>query len=325
MTILLTGAAGFIGFHTAKALAARGERVVGVDNLNAYYDPALKDARLAELANIEGFSFEKADIADAARLVAIAREAKVDRIVHLAAQAGVRYSLENPFAYVESNLTGHVAVLEAARAIAPQHTVYASSSSVYGGNTKAPFAETDVADDPVSLYGATKKSDELLSQSYARLYGLTLTGLRFFTVYGPWGRPDMAYWIFAERIAEGRPIDVFNEGRMARDFTYIDDIVAGVLAALDHPPADRTPPHRVYNLGNDRPEALTSLIEAVETAMGAKAEKVMKPMQPGDVERTWADISRAREELGYAPKTALKDGIAAFAEWYLRWRRRNES
>ncbi len=315
MAVLVTGAAGFIGASVSRALIARGETVLGVDNLNDYYRPALKAARLAGLQTLKGFAFAELDIADADALKKAARAAGVDRIVHLAAQAGVRYSIENPFAYVQSNLKGHVCVLELARDLEPKHTVYASSSSVYGGNTKTPFAENDVTTDPVSLYGATKMSDEMLSNSYSRLYSLPLTGLRFFTVYGEWGRPDMAYWIFTEKILRGEPIRVFNQGKMGRDFTYIDDIVAGVLAALDRPAAGE-PPHRIYNLGNDQPEELMTLIETVEAALGMTAEKQFEPMQLGDVERTWADVSRARAELGYDPKTPLAEGIPAFVDWY---------
>ncbi|MEO1311887.1 MAG: NAD-dependent epimerase/dehydratase family protein [Pseudomonadota bacterium] len=317
MTVLVTGAAGFIGAAVSHALLDRGEAVLGVDNLNDYYRRSLKDARLARLEKRAGFSFQKLDLADADALKAAAQAAGVDRIVHLAAQAGVRYSIENPFAYVASNLQGHVSVLELARAIEPSHTVYASSSSVYGGNTKTPFAEDDVTVDPVSLYGATKMSDELLSNSYARLYGTPLTGLRFFTVYGEWGRPDMAYWIFTEKMLRGETIRVFNNGKMGRDFTYIADVVAGILAALDAP-ASGTPPHRVYNIGNDRPEELMTLITSIETALGAEAVKSFEPMQPGDVERTWADITRARSELGYDPKTPLEEGVARFVDWYRR-------
>ncbi|MEM6627204.1 MAG: NAD-dependent epimerase/dehydratase family protein [Pseudomonadota bacterium] len=322
--ILLTGVAGFIGFHTTVKLLERGEHVVGVDNLNTYYPAALKRARLAVLEAMPGFEFAEADIADPLVLPAVLKGRKPSQIVHLAAQAGVRYSIENPAAYVASNLVGHAVILEAARRWEVDNMLYASSSSVYGGNTKTPFSENDVTDDPVSFYGATKKSNELLSNSYARLYGLSLTGLRFFTVYGPWGRPDMAYWIFVEKILAGETIRIFNEGRMSRDFTYIDDIVAGVLAALDRPASglDIETPHRVYNLGNDQPEELMSLVDNIETALGQTAHKSFDPMQPGDVERTWADIARARAELDYAPRTDLKDGIEQFADWFRHWRTR---
>ena len=315
MTILVTGAAGFIGSFVSKALLARGETVIGVDNLNDYYSPELKKARLALLQENNRFTFHKMDIADFDGLAGIMQKTPAATIIHLAAQAGVRYSLENPFAYGHSNLAGHLSILEIARRFQVKHLVYASSSSIYGANEKTPFSEDDMTDRPVSLYGATKKSNELMSYSYARLYGLAQTGLRFFTVYGPWGRPDMAYWIFSEKMLAGEPIEVFNHGAMSRDFTYLDDIVAGVLAAHDRPPEGPAGPHRVYNLGNDRPEKLSALIEHLEREFGLTAQKVMKGMQDGDVERTWADISRARTELGYQPKVSLKDGIARYAAW----------
>ncbi|MGV6801962.1 MAG: NAD-dependent epimerase/dehydratase family protein [bacterium] len=316
MTILITGVAGFIGSHVAQALLARGERVIGVDNLNDYYSPALKQQRLARLVTQERFAFHQLDIADAPALMAISDE--VDRIIHLAAQAGVRYSIENPQAYVQSNLVGTSNILELARRLNVTHTVYASSSSVYGGNTKTPFCETDMTDDPVSFYGATKKSNELLANSYARLYKLSLTGLRFFTVHGPMGRPDMAYWLFADAIRSGRPIHIFNQGQMGRDFTYIDDIVCGVVAALDRPASGLglEVPHRVYNLGNDQPEELMTLVAAVERGMGQAAEKIYEPMQQGDVARTWADIARARKELDYSPTISLEEGVARFCHWF---------
>ncbi len=319
MTILVTGAAGFIGSYVARALLARGERVIGVDNLNDYYSSALKRARLQQFANDKSFQFHKIDIADHESLFEAMKSEKPTSIIHLAAQAGVRYSLENPFAYGRSNLDGHLAVLELARHLSVCHLVYASSSSVYGANEKAPFKETHRCDNPVSLYGATKKSNELMSSAYARLYALPQTGLRFFTVYGPWGRPDMAYWIFAEKMLKGEPIEVFNYGKMGRDFTYIDDIVDGVLAAHDAPPeAGEAGPgalHRIYNLGNDRPEALMTLIELLEKELGVKAQKELVGMQSGDVERTWADITRARRELGYQPKVTLAEGISRFVAW----------
>lgn len=314
MTILITGAAGFIGFHTATALLARGETIIGVDNLNDYYDVRLKETRLAKLQEHPRFTFIEADIANPSiqdRLSGLA----IDRIVHLAAQAGVRFSIESPRSYTHANLSGQTEMLELARKLKPKHTVYASSSSVYGANTKIPFAEDDRTDSPVSFYGATKKSCEILSESYARLYGLPLTGLRFFTVYGPIGRPDMAYMIFARKIMAGEPIDVFGEGEMGRDFTYVDDCVAGIIAALDTPP-EGTPPHRVFNLGNDQPETLGDFISYLEQHLGKKAERNLLPMQPGDVRRTWADIGRAREILGYDPKTSLKDGLSRFVDWY---------
>ncbi|MCQ8185180.1 NAD-dependent epimerase/dehydratase family protein [Parvularcula maris] len=319
MTILLTGAAGFIGARTAALLLARGETVVGVDNLNDYYDPGLKQARLDRLKGEAGFTFLRADIADPG-LAERVSELGIDRIIHLAAQAGVRYSIEAPRAYAASNLTGHTEMLEMARRFGVKHMVYASSSSVYGRNTDQPFREDQVTDTPVSFYGATKKANELMSESYASLYSIPLTGLRFFTVYGPMGRPDMAYMLFADAMMAGEPIKVFGEGQMARDFTYIDDIAEGVIAALDHPPKG-APPHRVYNLGNDRPEELSELIELLEEVLGRKAERQHLPMQQGDVRRTWASIDRAREELGYAPKTGLREGLAAFAAWYKEYRK----
>lgn len=315
MTILITGAAGFIGFHTAEALLARGEQVVGIDNLNSYYDPALKQARLVRLQQQQGFRLVENDIADRETMAALARDAGIDRIVHLAAQAGVRYSIEEPRAYAHSNLVGQTEVLELARAVKAKHMVYASSSSIYGANTSIPFKEDDRTDSPVSFYGATKKSCELLSESYARLYDLPLTGLRFFTVYGAYGRPDMAYMIFTRKILAGEPIDVFGEGKMGRDFTFVGDCVKGVIAALDSPAAADVP-HRVYNLGNDRPERLGDFIGHLERLLGREATKNFKPMQPGDVRETWADISRARGELGYDPKTSLGEGLEVFVDWY---------
>lgn len=315
MAVLVTGAAGFIGFHVSTALLARGERVIGVDNLNDYYPVSLKRARLALLAPDPGFVFHEADIADHDALCALVDGAEVKTAIHLAAQAGVRYSIDNPFAYGRANLTGHLSLLELARRFGFDHLVYASSSSVYGANTETPFSEGHRTDAPVSLYGATKKADEALSESYARLYGLAQTGLRFFTVYGPWGRPDMAYWSFTEKMLKGEPIKVFNHGKMARDFTYIDDIVDGVLAAHASPPKEAQGFHEIYNLGNDRPEALMTMIGLLEKELGVTAEKDMLGMQQGDVERTWADISKARRALGYDPQTTLEDGLARFVAW----------
>lgn len=323
-TVIVTGAAGFIGSYVAAALLDRGDRVLGVDNLNDYYDVGLKRARLARLENRPGFRFVEADVSDRDKIPALFADAAPDGVVHLAAQAGVRYSLTNPYAYVESNLMGQVVVLEAMRALprradgrAP-HLVYASSSSVYGGNVKLPFAIEDPVDGPVSLYAATKKADELMTHAYSHLYRLPTTGLRFFTVYGPWGRPDMAYFLFADAIMNGRPIRVFNHGAMSRDFTYIDDIVSGVLAALDRPPVDdgAAPPHRVYNLGNHRAENLLRFIETLENALGRKADKIFEPMQPGDVEATYADISATTRDLGFTPTTSIEAGLPRFAEWY---------
>jgi UDP-glucuronate 4-epimerase len=324
MTILITGVAGFIGAHAAQALLARGESVIGFDSLNSYYNPTLKRARLDHLSNHENFEFHQVDVASLEDMTLALSGRKPDKILHLAAQAGVRYSLQNPSAYVDANLRGHFSILELARASDAANTVYASSSSIYGGNTKIPFTESDQTDDPVSFYGATKKSNELMAQSYARLHGMSLTGLRFFTVYGPWGRPDMAYWIFAEKILKGEPIQVFNHGKMSRDFTFIDDIVEGIVSALDRP-ASRLGldvPHRVYNLGNDTPETLMDLISFTEAGIGREAEKVFKPMQPGDLEKTWANIDLARAELDYDPKIGLKDGLERFADWFqAHWQR----
>ena len=319
MSVLVTGAAGFIGMHVARALLARGESVVGVDDVNDYYDPALKEARLAELARRGGsaFRFVRQDIAAPGAFAALLRqESAADRIVHLAAQAGVRYSLINPGAYVRANVEGHFAVLEACRARGGvAHLVYASSSSVYGGNEKLPFAVEDKIDKPISLYAATKASCELISHCYAHLYGLAQTGLRFFTVYGPWGRPDMSAFIFTRAILAGEPIKVFNRGDMRRDFTYIDDIAAGVLAALDRPPAAPAA-HRLYNLGNNRSEELLDFIATIEAALGKKAIVDPAPMQPGDVKDTYADIAESRRDLGFAPKTTIREGIPKFVAWY---------
>ena len=324
MTILVTGVAGFIGAHVAQSLLRDGHSVIGFDSLNHYYTPQLKRDRLDTLCSVGDFSFHELDVSSIATMKSALNGRRPTKILHLAAQAGVRYSLQNPAAYTEANLAGHFAMLELARDLEIENMVYASSSSVYGGNTKIPFTETDQTDDPVSFYGATKKSNELMSQSYARLYGLSLTGLRFFTVYGPWGRPDMAYWIFAERMLKGQPIKVFNHGKMSRDFTFVDDIVAGTKAALERPASSLglNVPHRVYNLGNDRPEPLMDLIRLTESGVKIEAIKEYEDMQRGDLERTWANIDRARKELDYSPKVSLSDGITAFAEWFLpRWER----
>jgi UDP-glucuronate 4-epimerase len=316
MTILVTGAAGFIGFHVCRALLARGEDVVGIDSVNDYYSVSLKEDRLRELAQLPGFTFLKLDIAAPETLAQEMANFRLDGAIHLAAQAGVRYSLDHPFAYVEANLVGHMAVLELCRHHAGlRHLVYASSSSVYGGNTKLPFSEADRVDSPVSLYAATKKADELMSHSYASLYGLPQTGLRFFTVYGPWGRPDMALWLFTEAILAGKPIRVFNHGDMQRDFTYIDDIVAGVLAAYDAAP-DGKAPHRIYNIGNNRPEELMDLIALLEQSLGIEAEKEMLPMQSGDVKATYADLTAIERDLGFRPTTPITVGVPRFVEWY---------
>ncbi|MGJ3258611.1 MAG: SDR family NAD(P)-dependent oxidoreductase [Rhodospirillales bacterium] len=317
MSVLVTGAAGFIGFHTCRALARQGERIVGVDNINDYYDPALKRARLAELDKLEGFTFVEADIADNDAMQAVAaKHPDITRIVNLAAQAGVRYSLVNPFAYTRSNVEGHLVMLEMARHLKNcEHFVYASSSSVYGANEDLPFSVEERVDQPVSLYAATKRAGELMSHCYARLYGIPATGLRFFTVYGPWGRPDMAAWIFTRKILAGEPIEVFNQGDMRRDFTYIDDIVQGVTAVLGHVP-DADVPERVYNLGNHRAEKLTDFIAVLEDALGKKADVILKPMQQGDVKETFADIEASRRDLGFEPTTSIRDGIPRFVEWY---------
>lgn len=324
MTILVTGVAGFIGFHVASSLLARGEDVVGLDNLNDYYDVQLKRDRLNAIPENNGkFTFEQCDFADMKVLAKAIEGRDIDRIVHLGAQAGVRYSIENPHAYAQSNLVGHLNLLEIARQRQVSHLVYASSSSVYGQNAKIPFDVEDRADNPVSLYAATKKSNELMSESYSHLYRVPMTGLRFFTVYGPWGRPDMAPWLFTDAILAGRPIKVFNNGEMRRDFTYIDDIVAGVLTTLDAPPADdgtKKPggsiaPHAIYNIGNNQAENLGRFIELIEDACGKKAEKIMLPMQPGDVPATYADID-ALSRLGYRPTTPIDIGIPAFVNWF---------
>lgn len=310
--ILVTGAAGFIGYHLCERLLARGDEVVGVDNVNAYYSQRLKRDRLARLTH-ERFRFQRLDLADRAAVEGLMGDHAFDRVIHLAAQPGVRYSLENPHAYVESNLVGFANVLEACRREETPRLVYASSSSVYGGNEKVPFAVGDRVDQPASLYAATKRSNELIASTYADLYDLSLTGLRFFTVYGPWGRPDMAIYRFADAMTQGRPIDVYNHGRMRRDFTYVDDIVSGVVSASDMPPDGE---HRVYNLGNHKPVELGRLIETLEASLGVTAKKRMLPMQPGDVYQTYADIDLSREELGFEPKTSLEEGVAAFVDWY---------
>ena len=326
MTVLITGVAGFIGSTTADALLERGDDVVGIDNLNDYYDPRLKSARLERLTQRHGtrFRFEHLDFADSEALKSRLSDSPFDRIVHLGAQAGVRYSIENPAAYVQANLVGHCNVLELARRREAKHFVYASSSSVYGGNESLPFRVEDRVDQPLSLYAATKKSDELISQSYAHLYRLPMTGLRFFTVYGPWGRPDMAMWIFTKALYEGRPLPLFNGGQMHRDFTYIDDIVRGVVACLDSPPADNgelkaggsKAPHALYNIGNSRSEDLMRVVELLEEATGRKALLEPKPMQPGDVKETYADISAIQRDLGFEPSTTIDQGVPNFVNWY---------
>jgi UDP-glucuronate 4-epimerase len=314
--VIVTGAAGFIGMHVAERLLDRGETVIGVDVFNDYYDPALKAARAARLDGRPGFTMVRMDIADDAAMMALVRDSGVKRIVHLAAQAGVRYSIENPFAYQRSNLAGHLSVLEAARHNGVTHLVYASSSSVYGDRPLegAGFKETDPVDAPVSLYAATKRANELMSISYAKLYGFPMSGLRFFTVYGPWGRPDMAYYGFTQKILGGQSIEVYGEGRMARDFTYIDDIVDGIVGVLDHPPAQGG--HEIYNIGDNDPVGLMEMITTLETAIGQEAVKVMRPMQPGDVTATFADIDKLHALTGYKPKVKLAQGLDRFAKWY---------
>ncbi len=326
MTTLITGAAGFIGYHVAKRLLDRGGQVVGIDNLNDYYAVRLKHDRIAEQQREHGgaFTFLQVDFADHQALTAALAPLDFDRIVHLGAQAGVRYSIENPHAYVQSNLVGHLNMMEIARHRRSSHFVYASSSSVYGGNETLPFRVEDRVDHPLSLYAATKKADELMSETYANLYRLPQTGLRFFTVYGPWGRPDMAMWIFTKAMMEGRPIDVFGEGNMRRDFTYIDDIVTGVVAALDNPPPDdgsekaggSRGPHRLYNIGNNNSEELTRMIGILEEATGREAIRNLLPMQPGDVRDTYADISAIERDLGFRPTTRIDVGIPRFVAWY---------
>jgi len=329
MPILVTGVAGFIGFHTARALLQRGDCVVGVDNVNNYYDVRLKEARLAELCRLPGFTFHKLDIADRDAVFAlVAANRDLSHIIHLAAQAGVRYSLENPYAYVNANVMGTVVMLEAARRLDRLTALtYASSSSVYGANKKQPFSVTDPVDKPVSLYAASKRACELTARSYSHLYGLPATGLRFFTAYGPWGRPDMAAWLFTEAILADQPIKVFNEGRMARDFTYIDDIVAGTIAANDRPAqagegGDEVA-HRIYNLGNHKPEPLLELIATIERALGRRAKMQLLPMQPGDVPESFADIDAARRDLGFEPRTSIEEGIARFIAWYKHYHQLN--
>jgi len=318
--VLVTGAAGFIGAHLCQALLARGDEVVGIDNLNPYYDPALKEARLAALtghARPGAFRLHRLDLADTDALLALMKaETGIDRVAHLGAQAGVRWSLEAPFAYTAANVTGHLGILEGVRRSEGRiaHTVYASTSSVYGSRTDGAFRETDRVDRPASLYAATKAAGELMSRVYTDLYKLPLTGLRFFTVYGPWGRPDMAYWLFTEAMLQGRPIQLFNEGRMRRDFTFVDDIVAGIVAALDNPPADGG--HRLYNIGNSRPEELLDMVSILEELLGVQAVRVLKPMQPGDVPATFADVSAMKRDFGWEPTTDLRTGLGHFVRWW---------
>ncbi len=329
MKVLLTGAAGFIGMHVAQRLLARGDEVVGLDNLNDYYEVSLKEARLARLTPQPGFRFVKMSVEDRDGMAQLLAAERFDRVVHLAAQAGVRYSLQNPNAYIDANIVGFMNILEGCRHSGVQHLVYASSSSVYGGNTKMPFSEADSVDHPVSLYAATKKANELMAHTYSHLYGLPTTGLRFFTVYGPWGRPDMALFLFTKAMVEGRPIDVFNHGDMQRDFTFIDDIVEGVIRTLDRPaepdpafdgdhphPGHSKAPFRVFNIGNQGPVKLMTFIEAIEKALGITAQKNLLPMQPGDVPATYADVSELTAWTGFSPATPIEEGVARFVEWY---------
>jgi UDP-glucuronate 4-epimerase len=329
MKVLVTGAAGFIGMHVAQLLLARGDEVVGLDNLNDYYDPQLKLDRLARLSPQPGFRFVKMDVADRAGIGQLFTDERFERVVHLAAQAGVRYSLVNPHAYVDSNIVGFTNVLEGCRHGRVGHLVYASSSSVYGGNTRLPFSEHDNIDHPVSLYAATKKANELMAHTYSHLFGLPTTGLRFFTVYGPWGRPDMALFLFTKAILEGRAIDVFNHGRMTRDFTFIDDIAEGVVRVLDRPaaadaafdagrpdPARSNVPYRVFNIGNSDPMPLMAFIEAIEAALGRPAQKNFLPLQDGDVPATAADVSELAAWTGFRPGTPVPDGVSRFVDWY---------
>lgn len=326
MATLVTGAAGFIGYHVSRALMNRGETVIGIDNINDYYTPRLKEDRIADLGQINNgaFSFVRADFADHEALDRALENTAFDRIIHLGAQPGVRYSLENPRAYVQSNLVGHLNMMELARGRGTRHFVYASSSSVYGNNESLPFRVEDRVDHPISLYAATKKADELMSDTYAHLYRIPMTGLRFFTVYGPWGRPDMAPWIFTRKIFAGETIQIFNHGDMRRDFTFIDDIVAGIVACLDNPPPDdglekaggSKAPHRLYNIGNNRSEELLRFLEVIEQACGKKAITEMMPIQPGDVKDTFADISAIERDLGYAPTTPIDIGLPRFVDWF---------
>ena len=332
MKLLVTGAAGFIGFHTAKQLLQQGHEVVGLDNLNGYYDPALKAARLKILDEAQGFRFERLDITDREPMQKLFAREKFQRVVHLAAQAGVRYSIQNPRAYAESNIAGFLEVIEGCRTNAVEHLVYASTSSVYGANTHLPFSEGQCVDHPLTLYAATKKANELMAHSYSSLYALPTTGLRFFTVYGPWGRPDMALFLFTKNILAGKPIDVYYEGHHQRDFTYVDDIAKGVVAAVDHvaqpdpkwnsdvpQPGTSKAPYRIYNIGNQQPVTLMRFIEVLERCLGRTAIKNLMPMQLGDVPDTSADVEALARDVGYRPSTELEDGVKRFVEWYLEY------
>jgi UDP-glucuronate 4-epimerase len=332
LKVLVTGAAGFIGYHTSLKLLERGDEVVGLDNLNDYYDVTLKEARRDRLARHGNFEFVKLDLADRDGMAGLFASRKLDRVVHLGAQAGVRYSIENPFAYIESNVDGTMTILEGCRHHAIEHLVFASTSSVYGANTKMPFSVHQNVDHPLSLYAATKKSNELMAHTYASLYGLPVTGLRFFTVYGPYGRPDMALFLFTKAILAGRPIDVFNYGHHRRDFTYVDDIANGVVAALDHvatpnpewsgdtpDPGTSQAPYRLYNIGNQQPIELMRYIELLEQCLGREAEKHLLPMQAGDVPDTWADVEDLAADVGYRPSTPVEEGVRRFVEWYVEY------
>ncbi|MCW3796979.1 GDP-mannose 4,6-dehydratase [Sphingomonas sp. BN140010] len=326
MAILVTGAAGFIGFHTADALLARGEEVIGIDNLNPYYDVRLKQARIETLtaSHRDAFQFRRLDFSNAGALSRTLCGTNIDRIVHLGAQAGVRYSIKNPSAYVRANVVGHINILELARAREVRHLVYASSSSVYGATETTPSRVDDRTDRPKSLYAATKRADELMSESYASLFRIPMTGLRFFTVYGPWGRPDMAMWLFTDAIMRGRPMQLFNAGAMRRDFTYVDDIVRGVLTSLDHPPADNgreksggsNSPHAIYNLGNYGSENLLDVVHLIEKTVGREAKISLRPMQPGDVPETCADLTASRRDLGFEPRIGIAEGVPRFVDWF---------
>ena len=334
MRVLVTGSAGFIGAALTERLLARGDQVHGIDNHNDYYDPSLKEARLARFAEHPNYTHLRGDLADAEVVNQVFHDFRPQRVVNLAAQAGVRYSLKNPHAYVQSNLVGFVNILEACRHHQVEHLVYASSSSVYGANRKLPFAVEDAVDHPVSLYAASKKANELMAHTYSHLYDLPTTGLRFFTVYGPWGRPDMSPILFADRIVRGEPLDVFNHGNHSRDFTYVDDIVEGVIRTLDHVaqpdpaydatlpnPGTSSAPYRLYNIGNDQPVPLLHFIELMERNLGRTVEKRLLPMQPGDVPDTWADVSALRRDVGYAPNTSIEEGVAKFVAWYRQYHR----
>ncbi|MEL6319262.1 MAG: NAD-dependent epimerase [Cyanobacteria bacterium J06626_14] len=326
MKILVTGAAGFIGFSLCQRLLNEGRNVYGIDNLNDYYSVQLKRDRLAQLTSQDRFTFQQLDLFDRPGMQALFEQETFAYVVHLAAQAGVRYSLQNPYAYADSNLSGFLNVLEGCRHSSTQHLVFASSSSVYGANRKVPFSTEDNVDHPVSLYAATKKANELMAHAYSHLYSIPITGLRFFTVYGPWGRPDMAYFKFVDAIAKGKPIDIYNHGKMKRDFTYIDDVVEGIVRVLQHPPqavtaatqadSDSTAPYKVYNIGNHSPVELMRFIEVIETAMGQPAEKIMKPMQAGDVPATYADVEDLMRDVGFQPATSIEVGIQKFVDWY---------